>query len=104
MNTIIEQIKAEIERRMKRNKEEYAPGGLFEVQDNLAKLLSFLSTLESEKPINQDELDFQTFAKEMDTVFALPKERTINTEENPLNWEYEIARHFAQWGAEHLKK
>ena len=46
MNTTIEKIKAEIERRIKRNKEEYAPGGLFEVQDNLAKLLSFLSDLE----------------------------------------------------------
>ena len=41
---------------MKRNKEEYAPDGLFEVQDNLAKLLSFLDTLQekSEKPINED--------------------------------------------------
>ena len=57
-----------------------------------------------EKQINPEGLDFQTFAKEMYPVFALPKERTVNTEENPLNWEYEIARHFAQWGAEHLKK
>jgi len=37
-------------------------------------------------------------------VFALPKERTTNTKENPMNWEYEIARYFAQWGAEHFRK
>ena len=52
----------------------------------------------------EKEIDFQTFSKEMGAVFALPKERTKNTEEEPLRWEYEIARHFAQWGAEHLKK
>ena len=40
----------------------------------------------------------------MGAVFAFPKERTENTEEEPLRWEYEIARHFAEWGAEHLKK
>ena len=50
----------------------------------------------------EKEIDFQTFSKEMGAVFALPKERTKNTEEEPLRWEYEIARHFAKWGAEHL--
>ena len=50
----------------------------------------------------EKEIDFQTFSKEMGAVFALPKERTENTEEEPLRWEYEIARHFAKWGAEHL--
>ena len=50
----------------------------------------------------EKEIDFQTFSKEMGAVFALPKERTKNTEEEPLRWEYEIARHFAQWGAKHL--
>lgn len=49
---LLAKIKAEIERRIKRNKEEYAPGGLFEVQDNLTKLLSFLDTIESEKTIS----------------------------------------------------
>lgn len=48
------------------------------------------------------ELDFKVFAKEMDAVFNLPKEVTENTEENPLNWEYAIARHFAEWGSIHL--
>ena len=50
----------------------------------------------------EKEIDFQTFSKEMGAVFALPKERTENTEEEPLRWEYEIARHFAKWGAKHL--
>lgn len=58
--------------------------------------------LQQEQP--EVDLNFQVFAKEMDAVFNLPKEVTENTEENPLNWEYEIARHFAKWGAEHLKK
>jgi len=42
-------------------------------------------------------LDFQTFAKEMDNVFNLPSDVTKNTEEEPLNWEYAIACHFAEW-------
>lgn len=44
------------------------------------------------------DLDFQVFAKEMDAVFNLPIEETENTEENPLNWEYAIARHFYELG------
>ena len=40
------------------------------------------------------DLDFQTFAKEMDAVFDLPSTETTNTEEEPLNWEYAIAKHF----------
>ena len=44
------------------------------------------------------DLDFQTFAKEMDSVFALPSSETKNTEEEPLNWEYSIAKHFFELG------
>ena len=44
------------------------------------------------------DLDFRVFGKEMDAVFNLPKEVTENTEENPLNWEYAIARHFYELG------
>ena len=44
------------------------------------------------------DLDFQTFAKEMDKVFSLPKEKTTNTKEDPLNWEYSIAHHFYELG------
>ena len=53
-------------------------------------LLSFIDTLE----VKEVNLDFQTFAKEMDAIFALPSSETKNTEENPLNWEYAIAKHF----------
>ena len=35
----------------------------------------------------EKEIDFQTFSKEMGAVFALPKERTKNTEEEPLRWD-----------------
>lgn len=44
------------------------------------------------------DLDFSMFAKEMDVVFNLPEEATKNTEQNPLNWEYAIARHFYELG------
>jgi hypothetical protein len=44
------------------------------------------------------DLDFQTFAKEMGAVFDLPSTETKNTEEDPLNWEYAIARHFFNLG------
>lgn len=43
-------------------------------------------------------LDFQCFAKEMDSVFALPASETTNTKDEPLNWEYAIARHFYELG------
>ena len=54
------------------------------------KVLSLLDTLE----VKEADLDFQMFAKEMDIVFALPSSETKNTEEEPLNWEYAIAKHF----------
>lgn len=34
----------------------------------------------------------------METVFALPSSKTKNTEEEPLNWEYAIAKHFFELG------
>ena len=43
-------------------------------------------------------LDFQTFAKEMDAVFDLPSTETTNTDEDPLNWEYAIAKHYFKLG------
>lgn len=49
-----------------------------------------------EEPASED-LDFQTFAKEMDNVFNLPSDVTENTEE-PLNWEYAIAHLLRELG------
>ena len=57
-------------------------------------ILSFIDTLE----VKDVDLDFQHFAKEMDAIFALPSSETKNTEENPLNWEYAIAKHFFELG------
>ena len=48
--------------------------------------------------VKEVDLDFQRFAKEMDAVFALPSSETKNTEEEPLNWEYAIAKHFYELG------
>ena len=65
-------------------------------QEKLAmcELLSSLNNLE----VKEVDLDFQTFAKEMDSIFALPSSETKNTEEEPLNWEYAIAKHFFELG------
>ena len=68
--------------------------------DLLQHLLFFLDTLE----VKDVDLDFQTFAKEMDAVFALPSTETKNTEENPLNWEYAIAKHFFELGLKVVQK
>ncbi len=55
-----------------------------------------LDTLE----VKEVDLDFQRFAKEMDAIFALPSSKTKNTEEEPLNWEYAIGKHFYLLGLE----
>ena len=68
---------------------------LADAKYQLCKLiLSFIDTLE----VKEVDLDFQMFAKEMDAVFALPSSETNNTEEEPLNWEYAIAKHFYELG------
>ena len=66
----------------------------------LSRIISFINTLE----VKDVDLDFQTFAKEMDAVFALPSTETKNTEENPLNWEYAIAKHFFELGLKVVQK
>jgi len=59
-------------------------------------VLSFLDTLESEKPMNQEGLEEEI------------REYMSNEDNNPFDWDWrdkrDCARHFAQWGAEHLKK
>lgn len=93
--TIIEQIKAEVERlkgictaQIKAN-----PGQTFPFVMEMTgydKLLSFLSTLESEKPMNLEE-----------EINRYLREECSNDDEPGV---HEIAEHFAQWGAEHLIK
>ena len=58
------------------------------------KLQDAIDTLE----VKEVDLDFQRFAKEMDAIFALPSSETKNTEEEPLNWEYAIAKQFFDLG------
>ena len=87
---------AKIEKRIKNL---YPKGGQGMVltkvlRDHYEDLLSFLNTLE----VKEVDLDFQRFAKEMDAIFALPSSETKNTEEEPLNWEYAIAKHFFELG------
>lgn len=85
--TTIEKIKAEIERRITDN--------TFGAKLELIDILAWLDTLESEKMI-QDGLDeeYKDYV-ENDPVYS----KLVNR-----NAGLDIARHFAQWGAEHLKK
>jgi hypothetical protein len=91
---IIEKIKAEIEKRLALQsliKGEFAEGS----RDALNGLLSFLSTLESKKPMKglEEEIDrlWESFADEMEGPHNL------------FDIYARLARHFAEWGAEHLK-
>lgn len=102
--TIIEQIKAEIERRINELSEAetnfreegcdsisaFLISGISELQ----KILSFISTLESEKPMNQDEELNEEIKKEMAKLPFFIRGKDLIA----------FARHFAKWGAEHLKK
>ena len=90
---------AEIERRQKIHFNDYHINGNNSPADYgacnaLTQILAFINTLE----VKEVDLDFQTFAKEMDAVFSLPSSETENTEENPLNWEFAIAKHFFELG------
>ena len=81
---LIQQIKAEVERRIKRNKEEYAPDGLFEVQDNLAKLLSVLSDLEK-----SNSKDFPTTDEEMAKFLATHPKVELPEKYKTPDWIFE---------------
>lgn len=90
---LIQAIRKEIERL----KGFYNPNDFYDQAylESLADVESFLDTLESEKPI-QDELEEEI------------QEYMSNDDNNPYDWDWrdkrDCARHFAQWGAEHLKK
>ena len=94
---------AEIERRM----QELHPTNTHKMQvgekmdrDVLMWLnaLTWVKSLINTLAVKTVDLDFTTFCKEMDEVFALPSEVTKNTDDNPLNWEYAIAKHFFELG------
>jgi len=107
---LLAKIKAEIER-LKNNMDDRDPlapnqkaGYLFAIAD----ILSFLSTIESEKPIIPDlEKELARFylkdlcGSEKDEI----SEATLH-HNFPIMWDdlRDLAHHFAQWGAEHAKK
>lgn len=91
----IAKIRAEIERQeaivygYALRREDYRHLGAIMAYDDL---LSFLDTLESEKPMNQDGLEEEINRYYSDNFYELPPFSIID----------ELARHFAKWGAEHL--
>lgn len=97
--TIIEQIKAEIERRIKILREDevvrqnctsdFLEGKIYGYEE----IISLLSTLESEKPM-QEGLDeeIESYWKENGPMSHAEYDRLAK-----------CARHFAQWGAEHFR-
>ena len=100
--SIIEQIKAEIERQLnlsnekrglaRRTKDYYNEVAYGAEMDVCNRLLSFLSDLEkSEKPIIQEGLEEEIKRYGEKNMFNIPAFQ-------------QVARHFAKWGAEHLKK
>lgn len=109
---LISKIKAEIER-LKGQLIRGACAAQIEMETNCKEeaydeLLSFLSTLESEKPIIPDlEKELARFylkdlcGSEKDEI---PKATLHHN--FPIMWDdlRDLAHHFAQWGAEHLKK
>jgi hypothetical protein len=90
---------AEIKRRMDENRGKQTLPQYFGMIEEDLNILSFIDTLE----VKEVDLDFQRFAKEMDAIFALPSSETKNTEEEPLNWEYAIAKHFFELGMQQSK-
>ena len=95
----IERLTDELELQARENAEANngeATDYCFGVVDMQMNLLSFLSTLESEKPMNQEELEeeYKDYVVN-DPVYS----KLVNRNAGLV-----IARHFAQWGAEHLKK
>ncbi len=97
MNTI-DQIKAEIERRIK---EDYSSGDERDetAQGVCASLLSFLDTLK-EQPVDlEKEIEYYLDHAELET-----KCNGISAAETYFEDIKKTARHFAQWGAEHAKE
>lgn len=92
---LIQAIRNEIEKRIK-NK------NAFRARGELLELLSFLDTLESEKPSEGLEKEITTWIP----AHISGGENGIWKEcrEAITEWGGIVARHFAEWGAEHLKK
>ena len=101
---LLAKIKAEIERQRKFIEGMFIEGdnNFYDGQDDAYNnILTFLSTLESEKPMQDG------FSKEFDDEFRrfIKKEKEEEPDGSlPAYGDYgiyRIARHFAEWGAEH---
>ena len=100
--TIIEQIKAEIER-LKGQLIRGACAAQIEMETNCKEeaydeILSFLSTLESEKPIDGLEEEIERYLHSLGVGYG---GWIDGMDDDDLRG---IARHFAQWGAEHARE
>ena len=124
--SIIEQIRAEIERLKKEHQEptfrgdEYEEGGVNGYQLALDKVLAKLDTLQEQpvdwqkvaeahtkdQPLGQDNNGNLVYLQEqpVDLEKEIQKWMYDNCDSNGFFNQIELARHFAQWGAEHLKK
>ncbi len=91
-----EKVVAEIEKRIKETESMQPKFDQFWAGQISAfkGVLKIINSIE----VKEVDLDFQRFAKEMEIVFTLPSSKTKNTEEEPLNWEYAIAKHFFELG------
>ena len=101
---LIAKIKTEIEGWLR----EYAEDSQFELGEKYGykRFISFLDTLESEKSMNQDGLDEEVhrFFEDCIEVYEVPLYGKVKEEVITADC-YEItARHFAQWGAEHIRE
>ena len=101
---LLAKIKAEIEKRKTKAEAERVlyPKTILSAKNFLlindyVELLSFLSTLESEKPINQEGLE-EEMDKFFETMQVLERENIF--EDTFKN----IARHFAEWQKEQMMK
>lgn len=107
---LIQQIKAEIERLNNKmdDRDPLAPNQKAGYLFALADVLSFLSTLESENPMEQEGLEEEQTCKGFEKEFHqfIKKEKEEEPDGSlPCYGDYgiyRIARHFAQWGAEQI--
>ncbi len=92
--TLIEQIKAEIERRIKKHNEKavFKQG----YREGLTQLLSFINSLQQEQPKVDLEKEIDNFLNETGAPYVW-----CNDDEQK-EWCEIIARHFAQWQKKQL--
>lgn len=98
---LLAKIKAEIERQIK-DPQEHCYG--VSSVNKLRELLDFIGSLESENPM-QDGLEKEIERCVIEPYYDLNGVAVKGaTAYLTVNDVADIARHFAQWGAEHLKK